>query len=177
VIRFTCPTCHHVYTVADDAAGLKTACGACGQRLQVPTPPRPLPTPVNRTVLGTLAEPVPVEAVLEPEAVEVVPIPQPPPLPPIVVQIPVSPPPVPTAPPQKPWATSLGILGAIVFLLALWGVIHYWNMDTTVASTDFNGQPIRIHNIGLMSERQNGLILSLVFFAIGTGMVIAGSRH
>lgn len=50
-IRFACPSCRTAYTVNDRDAGKKAECKACGQRLQVPAPPR------NQTVLGELLPP------------------------------------------------------------------------------------------------------------------------
>lgn len=52
-IRFSCPTCRAAYQVPAGAAGRKSNCRRCGQRLQVPDP-----APANRTVLGRL-EPEP----------------------------------------------------------------------------------------------------------------------
>ena len=45
-IRFACPACETAYTVNDRDAGKKADCKKCGQRLQVPSPPR------LKTVLG-----------------------------------------------------------------------------------------------------------------------------
>jgi transcription elongation factor Elf1 len=45
-IRFACPVCKTPYTVDDRDAGKKADCKKCGQRLQVPSPPR------LKTVLG-----------------------------------------------------------------------------------------------------------------------------
>jgi WD40 repeat protein len=42
--------------VPDAAAGKKLSCPKCGQRILVPTPPRPTPAPVNKTVLGKIEE-------------------------------------------------------------------------------------------------------------------------
>jgi DNA-directed RNA polymerase subunit M/transcription elongation factor TFIIS len=51
VIRCFCPSCSHVIDVPDSEAGTNRPCDLCGQRLQVPTPPR------NRTVLAGLSPP------------------------------------------------------------------------------------------------------------------------
>lgn len=48
MIRFGCPTCRSVLESPERKAGDKIACPKCGQRLQVPAPPR------NKTVLGTI---------------------------------------------------------------------------------------------------------------------------
>jgi mono/diheme cytochrome c family protein len=39
MIRFACPRCQANYDISDRQAGMKFACGTCGQRLQVPAPP------------------------------------------------------------------------------------------------------------------------------------------
>jgi predicted Zn finger-like uncharacterized protein len=50
VLRFQCPVCKTVMQAPDDKIGKKVACPKCGQRLQIPAPPRgtvlatPLPT-------------------------------------------------------------------------------------------------------------------------------------
>jgi mono/diheme cytochrome c family protein len=43
MIRFACPNCCATYDVSDGDAGTKFACQTCGQRLQVPAPPRQRP--------------------------------------------------------------------------------------------------------------------------------------
>ncbi len=45
-IRFACPKCKTAYTVNEHNAGKKSDCKVCGQRLQVPAPPR------SKTILG-----------------------------------------------------------------------------------------------------------------------------
>ncbi len=56
-IRFSCPRCSSVLESPDNSAGLKFSCGKCGQRLQVPEPPKPPPQPpLNKTVLGKLED-------------------------------------------------------------------------------------------------------------------------
>jgi hypothetical protein len=47
VIKFACPRCETAYEVPDAAAGKKSNCRKCGQRLKVPGTP-----PINQTVLG-----------------------------------------------------------------------------------------------------------------------------
>ena len=50
-IRFACPSCNAVLSAPDDKAGFKGDCPRCGQRLQIPKPPR------RQTVLGRLLRP------------------------------------------------------------------------------------------------------------------------
>lgn len=52
MIRFSCPTCKRLFQCPDESAGSKIAC-SCGQRVQIPEPPKPAPT-LNKTVLGQL---------------------------------------------------------------------------------------------------------------------------
>jgi len=40
MIRFACPSCCHTFEVSDGKIGTKFPCDVCGQRLQVPAPPR-----------------------------------------------------------------------------------------------------------------------------------------
>src|SRR5262245_54757074 len=40
MILFNCPRCQQRYTMPDLQAGNKFACVGCGQRIQVPSPPR-----------------------------------------------------------------------------------------------------------------------------------------
>jgi hypothetical protein len=39
VIRFSCPSCEHVFNASDKEAGAKFHCSECGQKVQVPEPP------------------------------------------------------------------------------------------------------------------------------------------
>jgi S1-C subfamily serine protease len=48
MIRFCCPTCKKILQATESQAGQKVACPGCGQRLQIPAPPR------NKTVLGSI---------------------------------------------------------------------------------------------------------------------------
>lgn len=50
MLRFLCPSCQSSLQVPESTAGKKGSCPRCGQRLQVPMPPR------NRTVLGVLPD-------------------------------------------------------------------------------------------------------------------------
>jgi DNA-directed RNA polymerase subunit RPC12/RpoP len=59
-IIFACPTCKASYTVNDRSAGEKIDCKTCGQRVQVPSPPR------NRTVLGESVEPTAATVPIDP---------------------------------------------------------------------------------------------------------------
>jgi ssDNA-binding Zn-finger/Zn-ribbon topoisomerase 1 len=77
-------------------------------------------------------------------------------------------------------------IGALLLLGGLLAVIAFYNMDTTVEvpKTEILGHSIgggRTHNLGLMQERQIGLLVSLAVTAAGflsliVGGVLAGIR-
>lgn len=41
---------------SDDLAGQKASCPKCGQKVLIPTPPKPIPTPTKKTTLGIIHE-------------------------------------------------------------------------------------------------------------------------
>jgi DNA-directed RNA polymerase subunit RPC12/RpoP len=59
MIRYTCPRCKKSLESPASFAGQKLNCPDCGQRLQIPQPSSPPPTPaINKTILAT-EEPIP----------------------------------------------------------------------------------------------------------------------
>jgi hypothetical protein len=81
-----------------------------------------------------------------------------------------------------PWyAVRPGCLAALGLLFVIcggWGTVQFIGMDTSVPVNpiDFMGQKVgggRVHNIGLMQERQNGLIVSLAISGVGVFFVLA----
>jgi hypothetical protein len=72
---------------------------------------------------------------------------------------------------NDPRRSSARTLGDVIFILGVLGLLYFYQMDTTVPLSDseFFGKNKRIHNIGLMQERQNGLILSGL--AVGVGVL------
>ncbi len=58
MIRFACPTCNTTISAPDDKAGGKGPCPKCGQRVQIPEPPKPPPM-LNKTVLGRIEDIMP----------------------------------------------------------------------------------------------------------------------
>jgi hypothetical protein len=107
-------------------------------------------------------------------------------------------PPVATAAPGPPVAeywvhavfgSLLVIAGLLLFIAGLGGVGYFWRMDVTVPvpvdTTDVNvkrdkyGRVIveRIHNIGLMDERRNGLLVSMGTVALGAYFMAMGRRR
>jgi hypothetical protein len=73
-------------------------------------------------------------------------------------------------------------IGFLLFVLGLSGVLYFWGMDTTVEVPRKSVMGIevgggRVHNIGLMQERQNGLLVSGGVCAVGLFLTIfAASR-
>jgi hypothetical protein len=64
MLRFACPACNTVMTAPADKVGRKATCLKCGQRLQIPAPPRP-------TMLAT---PLPVPSTTAPPRNQVLPV-------------------------------------------------------------------------------------------------------
>lgn len=60
------------------------------------------------------------------------------------------------------------IIGISTLVLGLFGVIFSVNMDST-----YNG----VHNIGLLSQKQNFLLISLVLAIVGTGILIFRTKN
>lgn len=85
--------------------------------------------------------------------------------------------------PSPAWHTvrPLVIIGMLLMMFGGLATLYFLNMDTSVAvpSTELMGQTVgggRVHNIGLMQERQNGLIVSLAVCALGLVLAIVGRR-
>ena len=53
-MRFRCPNCKQSMECPDDLAGRKATCPRCTQKILIPSPPKPIPTPTNKTTLGVL---------------------------------------------------------------------------------------------------------------------------
>lgn len=74
-------------------------------------------------------------------------------------------------------------LGAILFLGGVAaGIYFYAYFDTSIAvpAVEILGERVgggRVHNIGLLQERQNGLILSGLAAAVGLILVVLGERQ
>jgi hypothetical protein len=82
--------------------------------------------------------------------------------------------------------TIMKVAGALVFILGLFGALGAWNLDTTVATegTHVPGQVIggtyipgisipstRVHNLGLMEQRRNYLLLSCTAIVVAVLLV------
>ncbi len=71
--------------------------------------------------------------------------------------------------------------GVVLIVFGGIGVLYFMNMDTsvTVPESNFMGRTIgggRVNNIGLMQDRQNGLILSLAACVVGVVLSVVGVR-
>jgi len=73
---------------------------------------------------------------------------------------------------RRSFPIVLAVLGGIVLLLSLAGLVYYLQMDTSVAVFPFVGE--RVHNIGLLSQRQNGIILTAIGSTAGLGVLLFG---
>ncbi|MCX7826817.1 MAG: hypothetical protein N2689_14850, partial [Verrucomicrobiae bacterium] len=75
---------------------------------------------------------------------------------------------------------ALTFLGVIMFVGGMIGLIYYWQFFDTSVSVPierFFGQTFgggRVHNIGLMQERQSGMIISGIAAALGFICVLLG---
>lgn len=76
--------------------------------------------------------------------------------------------------------SALRVLGLLVLLGGLGAMVYYWQFfDASVAipAQELFGETIgggRVHHIGLMQDRQNGMIVSGIFGAIGFVCVLIG---
>ena len=74
-------------------------------------------------------------------------------------------------------------LGVILFLGGLAAALYFYAyFDTSIPapSVELFGETLgggRVHNIGLMQERQNGLILSAIAAAVGLVCLVLGERQ
>ena len=65
----------------------------------------------------------------------------------------------------------LAVLGVLVFLGGLLAAVYYWHFfDPSVRTS--TGE--RVNNIGLLQDRQNGLIVSVFLSAIGFAAIVLG---
>lgn len=64
----------------------------------------------------------------------------------------------------------LAIVGVVLFVAGFLGLAVYWMMDTSVSI----GGGQRIHNIGLMQEQRNGMMVSLAGLGLGLVLCIYG---
>lgn len=85
-------------------------------------------------------------------------------------------------PPPAVSAGFLKVLGALLFLGGLAVAVYfyaYFDTSLAVPGVEIFGERVgggRVHNIGLMQERQNGLILSSIAAAVGLICVILAER-
>lgn len=73
------------------------------------------------------------------------------------------------------------VLGMILFLLSSIAALRYFAMDTSVEvpSHEVLGQTIgggRVHNVGLVQDRQNGLLVSISVAALGVVLMVVNRQ-
>lgn len=70
--------------------------------------------------------------------------------------------------------------GFILIVLGVIGLIYFYNMDTSVlvegrihnwGENPYNTQDTRVNNLGLMADRQNGMLMSGIVIFIGFGFL------
>ena len=77
---------------------------------------------------------------------------------------------------------GLMALGFLVFAGGFGGLLYFWlfyDSSVSVSAVTIFGQTIsgeRVNNIGLMQDRQNGMIFSGVFAALGFVCAVIGER-
>jgi hypothetical protein len=79
--------------------------------------------------------------------------------------------------PAKPPAISSGFLrffGALFFLGGIIAAVYFYAYFDTTVATGFGS---RVHNIGLMQERQVNLAISIVVALVGLVMAAVGQKQ
>jgi len=77
---------------------------------------------------------------------------------------------------------TLKLLGAFLFLGGVAFAVYYFDFFDTSVSTSTGDLMIRraggelVHNLGLMQERRNGLLISSLVALLGLGLVGASDR-
>ena len=77
---------------------------------------------------------------------------------------------------------TLTILGVLLFLGGFGTLLYFWmffDPSVTIPTQEFMGQTIgggKINNLGLMNDRQNGIIVSSLFTLIGFICIILGQN-
>lgn len=184
MIILNCPNCAKEFKFKDEHSGRKFACTECGNECRIPT-------------LQELQQTWAI-AVANSEPAGVTPTPPPPKRP---VKTLASPPKEPAEPPTPPplvhdglnvtssppdfyqrlfkrgvsWASAMWqnskpmVFGVVLIVVGGIGLLYFLNMDTTVFT--LSG---RVHNIGLMQDRQNVLFLSIAACVAGVALSIVG---
>jgi hypothetical protein len=76
-------------------------------------------------------------------------------------------PPAPKTPDQ--FMVFFGVIGWLMFFFGVIVALYFFQMDTSVSVP---GADLRVHNIGLMQQRQNGLFASVVASVTGLALGI-----
>ena len=168
-ITFSCPNCGRKILERDDFAGRATKCSDCGELVRIPdASPGPLPSRVPVQKVAVPPQPTVGDKLIERAHAlllkdfgavskhsrrdEY----------------------------EFPPYTFVGVLGILLIVVGCIVGFFAWNMDTTVESggktidigaLSTNLPTSRVHNIGLMAERQNRLILSGILSLAGILLV------
>lgn len=74
--------------------------------------------------------------------------------------------------PKISWTAD--VIGKILIGLGAFGLLGFAGMSTSVRSgDDREGRPFFVHNIGLLHDRQNGLMLSAGAIALGAWLFLS----
>jgi DNA-directed RNA polymerase subunit M/transcription elongation factor TFIIS len=176
MIRFACPVCNAVMKAPADKAGRKGQCPKCGQRLQVPSP--------SRTVLAKPLPPAKAEEIVHVvEAVDLAPslrrhhakprrsrddddgFPSP-------------------RRDRRPGRSSISfawlvpgiVLLSMGVLLVLFFAVVFETTVEQFPGADRARLP-RIHNVGLMQDRQVGIIVGGILSGCGMVLVVASRKR
>jgi len=190
LIRFHCPGCAREMKIEDRHAGKQARCPKCGAALLVPfqgiairdREPRPSPSPPapSRGEWLEAAAATPNRGVHVPDELQVCPLCGEPMrserrracacgkvfcskecVAEHVEQVHVR---------SRIRSVFLATVGVLLFVAGITGLLFYWVMDTSVPLDEGR----RIHNIGLMQEQRNGILVSLAGLGLGLVLCIYG---
>lgn len=157
--RQPCPRCGSEMTIPERYAGRTQHCTKCGHPFIV----KPAEDPSTTKECPFCREEIKVDAIKCKHCGE------------MLAAAPVSP-----SRERQSGSPTLRALGAILFIGGLVAAVYYFQyFDTTVASPQIEifGQTVgggRVHNIGLMQERQSGLLIGGAIAAAGFILVLVG---
>lgn len=164
MIHFLCSGCKKALKAKDEDGGKQSVC-KCGTKNTIPESAQKKPEPPIRMKEEPLPEKAPVDTRVPPSSYRQ---PSPPPI------VNYSPPKVKKS--QSPFLEGLSI---ILILGGVLGSIYFLFMFNTTVYVGAAGDEIGtryVHNIGLMADRQNGLIGSIGAAVVGAILQMAFKR-
>lgn len=78
--------------------------------------------------------------------------------------------------PARVMRSNVKTFGWFLVVVGLVGALYFWSMDTSIEVKGSSRDGRRVHNIGLMQERQLGMICFTVAAAFGGALVAFGDR-